>query len=111
MNFENILYMFFADPRVRTVAGLIILDVVLAIASAIKYGEFNWVMVPHFYQTMVLPYILGYLAAYAASFLIVGDLLNGWAFQGVVSALWLAIISNLVGSIVGHLKDLQVPAE
>ena len=99
---------FFADPRVLTILGMILLDVVLAISAAIKLKEFDWKRLPEFYQTMVLPYVLGYLAAYTASFLIIGDWAGGLPVEIIVTILWSAIVGNLGASIIGHLKGLAL---
>ena len=99
---------FFADPRVLTILGMILLDVVLAISAAIKLNEFDWKRLPEFYKTMVLPYVVGYLAAYVASLLIVGDWAGGLPVEVIVSVLWAAIVGNLGASILGHLKELNL---
>ena len=97
---------FFGDARVKTLLGLILLDLVLAISAALKLGKFDWRVLPAFYKTMILPYILGYLAAYVATFLVVEEWAGGIAVQLIVTALWAAPIGNLIVSIGGHLKDL-----
>lgn len=99
---------FFADPRVMTILGLMLLDVALAISAAIKLKVFEWRKLPDFYSTMVLPYVVGYLAAYVASFLVIGDWAGGIPVEIIVSILWAAIVGNLGTSIIGHLKDLSL---
>lgn len=50
--------------QVTTLAGLILLDVVLGIAKSIKLSVFEWSKLADFYQTNVLPYLLGYIVLY-----------------------------------------------
>lgn len=101
--------MFFADARVSTIAGLILLDILLAVAAAVKSGLFDWRKLAAFYQTMVVPYILGYLAIYLAANLISVELLG--EMKDVVGevAIWMAwasIVGNLVADIIRSGKAL-----
>jgi len=107
---------FFQDARVMAVLGLIVLDVLLAIAAAIKAKTFEWRKMGEFYQTMVLPYILGYLAFYLFVTYFVKDwaLLGPYADQvgeGVLIVAWLALVGNLVGDVVKSAKALAYKIE
>jgi hypothetical protein len=102
------LVQFAHDPRVLTLLGLIVLDAVLGVSEALQSGTFEWRKLPEFYRSMVLPYVLGYLAAYGATLLVVEDWAGGFAAQSVVTLLWAAPIGNLLRSITGHLKALGV---
>ena len=91
------------DWRVKTILALIVVDVIMGIAAAIKQRMFQWEAVGNFYLTMILPYLLGYAALFGASKLLLGEWLGPYGFivsEGVVSMAWLAIIASLVGSIV-----------
>jgi len=102
---------FFADPRVQAIGALIIMDVILAIAAALKSKEFDFKKVGEFYQTNVIPYVLGYLAFYVGTKLIVDPaaILGEWSHvvgEAAISIAWAAIIASLGGSIVASLKKL-----
>lgn len=100
---------FFSDARVLTILGLILLDVVLAIAAAIKAGVFEWGRLGEFYRTMVLPYLLGYLAFYLAAKLIATEWMGGYAYlvgETVIMIAWLALVANLVADVLRSAKAL-----
>ena len=46
---------FFASWQVKTLIGLILLDVVLGVAAALRIGVFNWRRLGQFYSSNVLP--------------------------------------------------------
>jgi len=108
---------FFRDPRVLAILGLIFLDIVLGIARAIRHKEFNFRQVGDFYLTMILPYIIGYLAFYLAAKIIVSpELLGPMAVlvgEGMITVAWLAIVLALGGSIVENARGMgyQVPEQ
>jgi hypothetical protein len=64
MTLQTVLTDFFADPRTRAIFGLIVLDVVLGVSSALKLGQFKWTVLANFYRTNVMPYVLGYFVAW-----------------------------------------------
>lgn len=103
------LWTFATDPRVRTLAGLILLDIILGIASAIKRGEFEWAKVGEFYQTMVLPMLVGFAAVYFVTPWLVSDLLgeySGVLGGALVSIAWLVLVAQLAVSLLGHFKEV-----
>jgi hypothetical protein len=108
---------FFASWQAQTLLGLIFLDVVLGIACAIRQGAFDWAKVANFYRSMVIPYILGYLALYVAIGFVIppeaGEDLGGFVNQAAVTAAWVVLVANLAGSISKSFKALyhaEVPA-
>ncbi len=105
-----LLRMFANDPRVRTLFGLILLDVVLGIAAAIRAEKFEWKRVGQFYKTMVIPYVLGYLAFWGAAFLLDPEWLGGaaWLIDAMQWAPWTALVAALVGSIVVNIRGLSI---
>ena len=110
----ELLRTFAADPRVRTLLGLIVLDVVLGIAAAIKTGQFDWQELGRFYTSMVLPMILGFAAVWFVTPYLVADLLGDYSeilTQGLVVLAWGALVLQLGTSILIHVKELwgQVP--
>lgn len=96
---------FFQDTRLHIILGLIGLDLVMGIAVAIKLGTFKWEMVGRFYQTMILPYIIGYLALYVAFALVPGGL-EGILGQGLATTAFGLIVAHLAGSIFANLQAL-----
>lgn len=101
---------FFADARVRAIVALIALDVLLGIAAALKSGEFDWQKIARFYQSNVVPYVLGYLAFYLAAKVIIDPtVLGDWADivgESAITVAWAAILASLGNSILGHIKKL-----
>jgi L-cystine uptake protein TcyP (sodium:dicarboxylate symporter family) len=101
---------FFSDPFVRALIGFIALDFLLGVAAALRTKTFDFSKLADFYTSMVLPYILGYLAFYVATKLVIDPtILGDWANlvgEGVVKVAWLAIIGTLGKSIVDNIKVL-----
>jgi len=63
---DDILFDILGSWQVKTVAGLVLIDVVLGVAAAIRAGIFDWQKLADFYLTNVLPYILGYAVFFVA---------------------------------------------
>lgn len=104
--------LFFADTRVQTLAGLIILEVFLAVASAVKKGEFAWRRLADFYRTMVIPYLLGFLGFFLAGKFITLSLLEPYdalVGEGAIWLAWIGLIFNLVADIYAKAKELGIP--
>ena len=105
---------FFQDPRVLTILGLIVLDFVLGVAVALRTNTWAWKKVANFYQTNVLPFILGYLAFYVAANLIPDfELLGEWSYlvgEGALLIAWGAILASLGSDIVSHIRALGLGA-
>jgi len=111
MDILGLLRMFANDGRVKTLAALILIDVVLGIAAAIKSGVFDIKKVGQFYKTMVIPYVLGYLAIWGAGFLLDPEWLGGAAWiasEAMQWAPWAALIASLAGSILANLQGLGI---
>ena len=102
----DIVDQFLQDARVYAILALIGLDLVLGIAAAIKKEVFAWRLVGQFYQTMVVPYILGYLALYVAFEVLPGGLLGDLVGDGLATVAFGVIVANLVGSVWEHLGEL-----
>jgi len=109
MKLWEVVLAFFQDARLYTILGLIVLDVVLGMAVAIKNGRFEWYKVGQFYRTMVAPYVIGYLALYVMFGVVEG--LEGLVGKGLHYVAFGAIVANLLGSIVFHLRGLKLQHE
>jgi len=90
------------------IVGLVVADLVLGIAAAIKAGVFRWSEVGRFYQTNVAPYLIGYVVLRLLVD-IVPDL-SGILGSGLALGAFGAIIGNLVASIAGNVKALGFDA-
>lgn len=100
---------FFADGRVSTILGLILLDVALAVAAALRRGEFHPQRLAQFFRTMVVPYMIGYLGVYGAAYFLDERYLGPFAQAlgaGFAWAAWLALVANLAADILEHAKEL-----
>jgi len=89
----------------RVIASLIVLDVVCAVAMAIRTGIFDWQELVDFLQTNVLPYLL----IYGALALMV-HLVGGW-LEPVRYALAALIVAKLIASIRASFKVLEIDVE
>lgn len=113
---------FFSDIRVAIIFGLILLDVCLAIAVAIKSGTFDGRRLGEYMKTMVLPYIVGYMALYLFARLMawsaaqsgadlalwLGDA-AGIVSEAVIMGAWLTLVYNLGADVLKQLKALRYP--
>lgn len=106
----GLLIAFLTSWQLKTLLGLIIVDVALGVASALRRNVFDWARLADFYKTAVLPYVIGYLAFYVAiGFLIppeslgqLGEPVN----QATVTLAWGALVANLIKSILGNFREL-----
>ena len=97
---------FFTSWQVKTLLGLIVLDVLLGVAAALRAGRFDFGRLAEFYRSNVLPYLLGYLAFYvavgfvipAASLGELGEPVN----EATVTVAWTALVGSLLKSILGN---------
>jgi tellurite resistance protein TehA-like permease len=102
----------FTDAFIKqliTLLGLILLQVILAVADALKSKTFEWKKLADFYQVLVLPYILGWLALTFAVRIISADLLGTYAVivgDGVPGLAWLVLVASLGARIVTTIKSL-----
>ena len=100
---------FAKTPWVKTLAGLIILDIILGVAAALKRGEFDWAKLSQFYRTMILPMGLGFgIVALVAPWL-VSDLLGEYSSllsNALKTLAWAVLVRELGASILGHFKEI-----
>jgi len=101
---------FFTSWQVKTLVGLILLDVLLGVASSLRQGVFDFSKLAQFYASNVLPYVVGYLAFYVAvSYIIppeslgeLGEPIN----LATVTLAWGVLVATLVKSIAGNFAKL-----
>lgn len=99
--------------QLTTLLGLIILQVVLAVALAIREKIFDWKQLADFYRSMVAPFVISWLVFVFAVKLISVDLLgpqySGLVGDGVTWLSWLAVVTTLGARIVETAKKLFGP--
>ena len=89
----------------RTVLGLIVVDVLMGVAQAIRTKTFDLPQLANFYRTNVVPYILGYATLYVGVYaLLPKDF--GLLPDGLVTLSWTSLVGSLVGSIAKNLALL-----
>jgi hypothetical protein len=95
--------------QLLSLLGLILLQVVLAVALAVKTRVFEWNKLGDFYLTLVLPYVMGWIVFIVAAQLISTELLPA-EFQlvgdGVTWAAWSVVVASLGDRIIKTIKDL-----
>lgn len=99
--------------QVKTLAGLIAIDIVLGIAAALRSGVFDFRNLAKFYSSMVIPYVLGYLVFFVVvNFVIPVDSLGefgGTVNEATVTLAWVALVGSLAGSIKDNFTLLYQP--
>ncbi len=77
-------------------------DIILGIASAIASKEFNFNKVAAFMKTGVIPYIFGFAVVefFASGFGLLGQI--------VIMEIFIAIMLNILGSIISNLAKLGI---
>ena len=77
--------------------------------AASRTSQFEWKKIGQFYKSIVVPYIIGYLAFFlTAKFLLVTEWLGQWADlagQAVATLALLALVATVMAS-VGNAKKL-----
>lgn len=64
-----------AGPHVATILGLIFLDLMIAVAAAVRSGTFDWRAIAAFYRSNVVPFIIGYIGLLGAMKFVAVELL------------------------------------
>jgi hypothetical protein len=105
-----LLIAFVTSWQVKTLLGLILIDLGFGVASALQRKKFEWGKLADFYQTNVMPYILGYLVLYVCvGFLIPSESLGGIGepvSTAAVTLAWGTLVIKLVKSIQGNFGEL-----
>ena len=100
-----------ADTRLQTLLALIVVDIVLGIAAALKSGTFAWAEVGRFYRSTVLPLFLGYAVVRLATPYIAIDLLgdgSAWFGEALITLFWAAGVAQLVASVAKSIAALGI---
>lgn len=97
------------QTQVLTIVGLIALDLLLGVASALKAGAFDGQKVALFYRTSVVPNLIGWLAFTAAGYFISPNLV-GSDLIGVIAGNggFALVVASLLSSIWKSAAELGV---
>lgn len=99
--------------QLLTLLGLIILQLALSVALAIRNSLFEWKKLADFYQKLVLPYVIGWFAFIVVARIVVTEMLGPTysvlVNDGVTWLSWLAVVASLAGKIVPTAKELYGP--
>ena len=91
-----------ANPQVKYIVWMVAADVVVNIAVSIYTGEFRLGYVANFMKSKLLPYILGYVAAY-----MIAGVNEGLA--ALPTTVWGFIVAALLGDVMDGVKKLGLP--
>ena len=108
----ELLTLFMASWQVKTLLGLVVLDVALGVAAALKTSTFEWKKLADFYRTMVVPYAIGYLSLYLViNYVIPAGQVGEIANEAAVTVAWATLLGSLVSKIKTNLELLYKPAQ
>lgn len=96
--------------QITGLLAMIVVQVLLAVALAVRQKVFEWRLLADFYRTRVVPMLIGWLAfvvlvKFATSELL-GPTYGGLAGDGVSWAAWLAVVASLGARIVEDARSL-----
>ncbi len=104
-------------PLLALLLVLALVDVLTGVGSALRRGAFRWALVAEFYQSLLLPKVIGWagvtvLAESVSRFALpsaISGALGGLAGPGVSLAFLLPAVLELVASIAANLKEIGSP--
>ena len=111
MDILEMLNQFAVDARLWMLLGLIVTDVFFGVFDALRNKKFELKKLADFYQSMVIPYVGGYLISYIISNYLPGGGLDGVLGFSLTTVMWATAVTSLVGSIRNHLKNISVKVE
>lgn len=95
---------------------LVVVDVALGIASAIRRNEFHWSMVANFYRTTVVPKVIGWAAVSLLAYgiqtaaTVIPDEFRFLIGPIVANGFYGALLLDLGASIISNYRELSNPA-
>lgn len=107
VDFQNVTAMiiaFFFSAKLDIIVALVIIDVVLAVAAALRQQTFDLRRLGDFLTTMILPYVLVYLVLTITVGLV--PALNGVLGQGLDLLVFGVIVASLLAAIYENLKSI-----
>jgi len=101
-------------PQLVTLFGLILADLLLGAAVAVRAGVFEWRKLADFYRVQVAPVLIGWLGVTLSLYLVTPALL-GEAAGGinalVANALWGSAVASVGASALQSLSELRAPVK
>lgn len=107
MNAWDLVVLIYAHPIVRAVLGLLVANVLVGIAAAIKAREFRLAMLGDWLLNRAIPYLIGAGAVQ----LVILTVPQEWSGIGsaLSSAVWLFVVGALLGHILDTARELGLP--
>lgn len=107
MDAWNLALVIYAHPIVRAVLGLLVANVLVGIAAAIKAREFRLAMLGDWLLNRAIPYLIGAGAVQ----LVILTVPQEWSGIGsaLSSAVWLFVVGALLGHILDTARELGLP--
>jgi uncharacterized YccA/Bax inhibitor family protein len=105
---RGIIDAFIDDPTVRLIAVLVVLDLVLGIAAAVKLGTFRLSYIADVFRNDVMGKVFPYYALWAALHVSGID----WSISGldvIEESTGALVWGALLGSVINSLRDLGIP--
>lgn len=106
MTFSTALHQFAQDDLLKAVILLIILDLALGVAAAVKQGTFQLAYVGQFAKDDVLAKVFPWFILYAAAKLGPSVSLLGVDLDNIQKGVFVVVTAALVGSLLSSLADL-----
>lgn len=96
--------------QITALLALVVVQVLLAVALAVRQKKFEWKLLADFYRSRVVPMLIGWLAFVIlvkfATSEILGPTYGVIAGDGVSWAAWLAVVASLGARIITDTKEL-----
>lgn len=93
-------------PQLRTLGGLIVLDLGLGVAVAIKEKKFEFAEIGRFFQSRVVPNFIGWSVLQVGMKLVVPEFAGEFINDAVVDGVWVLMIADLGGDILNKVAKL-----
>jgi hypothetical protein len=104
----QILHQFVTDKQTQTIVALIVVDLILGVAAALKLGTFRLAYLANFARNDVLGKVAPFLVISAAADVAggVNIVIPGLDLKNMATGMFVGISAAMVGSILSSLKDL-----
>ncbi|HEY4720805.1 MAG TPA: phage holin family protein, partial [Anaerolineae bacterium] len=100
MNLKDLLLALWNDAAVQLIVAGVVLNVVVAVAAAIKSNNFQLARIGEFLYRKLLPYLMVYAVAR-----LLGDAAG---VPGLATAVWAIITVTLAGELTANLANLGI---
>ena len=90
----------------KVLTGLIFLNLIMAIAAALRTGSFDWLELANWFRGQVMPYMVGYVGLVVAiNYIFPADIANNptiaeaglteWLNAGAINFAWLTLVGTM----------------